>query len=45
MRVRPSLCALLDAKPVVHDLDEEVVRAKDVPVGGGRRDSLVVLTG
>ena len=34
---------LLDAQAVVHDLDEEVARAEDVPVGGGRLERLRVL--
>ena len=34
---------LLDAEPVVHDLDEEVAGPEDVPVGGGRLDRLRVL--
>ncbi len=34
---------LLDAEPVVHDLDEEVACAEDVPVRGGRLDRLRVL--
>ena len=33
----------LDVQAVVHDLDEEVVRAEDVAVGGRRRDRLGVL--
>ena len=34
---------LLDAEPVVHDLDEEVARAEDVAVRGGRLERLRVL--